>query len=113
MPTAFNPLTGSEVDTASEEWRHLCECRWLLTNKPTRSAKHLHLYGVSDRSQLFRYNTKTGKSELREDASSVWRKDDSGRTIKPLMAWRGLEAVDRLLADARRLHEMTTTTATP
>ena len=106
MPTAFDPITGQEVDTSSEAWRHSCECRWLLANKPTRSQKHLHLYGVEDRAKLFRFDTRTGRQELRDDVSSLWPEDDRGRTIKPLMAWRGLEAADRILADARRLYEL-------
>lgn len=99
MPTAVSELTGEPVDTSSEEWRHHCECSWLLANKPTKMAKHLHLYGVHDREQLFQFNTKTGRAELAED----WR----ARLIeqRPLMRVRSLEAADRILADAKRLHE--------
>lgn len=104
MPTAYSHLAGREVDTSSEAWRHECECRWLLTAKPTRSQKHLHLYGVTNRDQLMRFNTKTGKTELRDDASSLWPKNEQGRTVKPLMAHRSLAAADRILEDARRLH---------
>lgn len=104
MPTAFSHLLGRDVDTDSEEWRHETECRWLLRAKPTRSAKHLHLYGVQDRDTLFRFNQATGQMELREDYRKLWPKDDRGRTINPLMHWRGIEAADRILADAKRLY---------
>lgn len=110
MPTAFDPLTGQEVDTASEEWRHVCECRYLLRAFPTRQQKHLHLYGVTDRSMLFEFNTKTGRTELRLDHKKLWPTDRHGRPIPPLMGWRGLDQADRILADARRLHEMKTKT---
>jgi len=107
MRPVYSHLAGREVDSSSEAWRHECECRWLLTNKPTRSLKHLHLYGVDDRAKLFRFDTKTGRQELRDDVSSLWPRDDRGRPIKPIMAWRGLEAADRMLADARRLYDLT------
>jgi len=105
MPTAFDPITGQDVDTWSEEWRHCCECRWLLVNKPTRSLKHLWLYGVDDRAKLFRWNAKSGKKELRDDLKELWGKDDRGRPIKPIMAWRGLDAADRMLADAKKIYD--------
>ena len=110
MPAAFDPITGQDVDTASEAWRHSCECRWLLTAKPTRTDKHLHLYGVSDRAMLFESNSKTGQTVLRDDHKKLWPKNDRGRTINPLMHWRGIEEADRILADARKLHEMTNKT---
>lgn len=101
MPTTYSHLAGREVDTASEEHRYECECRWLLTNKPTRTDKHLYLYGVKDREKLFTTDRKTGKPVLRDGYTSLWQ-------IKfPLMKARSLEAADRLLADARRLHELT------
>lgn len=105
MPTAFDPITGQDVDTASEAWRHSCECRWLLDNKPTRSLKHRWLYGVDDRAKLFRFNAKTGQQELRDDLASLWPKDDRGRTVKPIMSLRGIEAADRILADAKTIYD--------
>lgn len=99
MPTAYDPITGQDVDTASEAWRHSCECRWLLEAKPTRREKHVHLFGVHDREQLFTYDAATGRPVLREDHQKLWL------TKMPLMKMRGIEAADRILADARKLHE--------
>ena len=102
MPTAYDPLTGADVDTASEEWRHHCECQWLLTAKPTKSAKHLYLYGVTDRNKLLVTDQRTGATTLNLTVS---------KDVKPpLMKYRGIEAADRILADARKLHELTATT---
>lgn len=89
---------GREVSNYSEEWRHECECRWLLTAKPTKAAKHLHLYGVVDRKQLFTYDRKNGLPVLRDDYRSL-------QQGKPLMVFRNLEAADRILADARKIYE--------
>lgn len=95
---------GSKVSNYSDAWRHECECRWLLANKPTRSEKHMHLYGVPDRAMLFEYNKQTGRPELAEDHAKRWQ-------IKmPLMKIRGIEAADRILADARKIHELTNKT---
>lgn len=99
MTMVFDALTGRDVDTASEEWRHACECRWLLANKPTKSEKHMHLYGVPDRAMLFEWNHKAGRHELAEDHARRWQ------SKMPLMKMRGIEAADRILADARRLYE--------
>jgi hypothetical protein len=91
---------GREVSNYSEEYRHECECRWLLEAKPTRREKHLHLYGVPDRDMLFEYSPKTGRPELAEDHAKRWQ-------IKfPLMKVRGIDAADRILADARKIHEL-------
>lgn len=100
MPTAHSHLAGREVDTFSEEWRHECECRWLLTEKPTRTQKHMHLYGVADRQRLMTYD-KQGRPVLRDDHTSQWL------TKSPLMKFRGLEGADRLLAEAKRLYDLT------
>ena len=92
MSTAYSVLAGAGVDTASEAWRHECECRWLLANKITKAEKHQYLFGVPDRAQI----VTAGK--LRPDASSVWPKDR-----KPVAHFRGLAAADRLLDDARKI----------
>lgn len=99
MPTAYSQLLGREVDTASEEWRHETECRWLLTAKPTRTDKHLYLYGVTDREALFTYD-KEGHHVLREDYAKHWQ------VKNPLMKWRGIAATDRILEDAKRLYTL-------
>lgn len=91
---------GREVSNYSEEWRHECECRWLLDNKPTKSLKHLHLYGVDDRSRLFDFDSKTGQTVLAPDHAKRWTVQG-----KPLMHWRGLAGADRVLADAKRIYE--------
>lgn len=101
MPTTISLLTGEEVDTSSEAWRHECECSWLLGNKPTRADKHLHLYGVWDRDQLLAFNPASGKHELAED----WAKRIPA-DARPLIKFRGLAAADRILADAKRLWEI-------
>ena len=93
---------GRRVSNYSEEWRHECMCRWLLINKPTRTLKHLFLYGVPDRNRLFRFNPKTGKSELVDDYRNLWVDPRS----PPLMKHHGIKAADRLLDDARRLREL-------
>jgi hypothetical protein len=100
MPTAYSHLAGEDVDTASEAWRHETECRWLLTAKPTRTEKHMHLYGVPNRDQLMEYDPKAGARRLAGDHAKRWT------AANPLMKWRGLEAADRILADAKRLHEL-------
>ena len=100
MPMVYSILAGHEVDSASEAWRHECECRWLLQHKPTRVAKYLYLFGVVDRNKLFIFNTKTGRSSLAEKLTDVWQTPS-----KPLMHWRGLAGADKILADARILHE--------
>jgi len=100
MPTAYSILAGAEVDTCSEEWRHQCECRWLLDEKPTRSMKHLYLYGVTDRASLMVFDTKSGKHVLRDNFANLW-------TIRfPMMKARSLAAADHLLAEAKRLHDL-------
>lgn len=99
MATVRSLLSGTDVDTYSEDWRHECECQWLLANKPTRADKHVHLYGVNDRAQLFEYDHKTAKQVMVSNPSQVWL------TKMPLMKVRGIDAADRILADARKIHE--------
>lgn len=94
--TAYSHLAGREVDTWSEDWRHETECRWLLTAKPSRTEKHLWLFGVRDRAKIIDPNT----GALRED----WRVIAERKTS--ITQARGLRSADRILADARRLHEI-------
>lgn len=101
MATAFDELTGETVDTSSEAWRHRCECSWLLTNKTTRAEKHMHLYGVWDREQLFEFDAATGRMELAKEWDKRIPKD-----ARPLIKFRGLAAADRILEDAKRLWQI-------
>jgi hypothetical protein len=101
MPTVISELTGEPVDTSSEAWRHECECAWLLANKPNRAAKHLYLYGVPDRSQLVTYDSKTGRDVIVEE----FQNRRSSAVPASIYKARGLEAADRILEDAKRLHQ--------
>lgn len=92
----FSILAGREVDCGSEEWRHECECKWMLANKPTRSTKHLWLYGTYDRKHVVSH---TGK--LRDDWKLMATEKSS------ILHKRGLAAADRMLADAKRIYEAT------
>lgn len=40
-------VSGAEVDSASEPWRHECECRHIL-NLPTLQQRRAWLYGTLD-----------------------------------------------------------------
>lgn len=102
----ISELTGLPVDdTSSEAWRYECELRYLLDNYPTRTDKHLFLYGVEDREQLFYFNNQTGSKELCEQ----YDRSKSG-TLRNMPASvfksRGLEEADKILADAKRLYEL-------
>lgn len=94
MPSVISELTGEPIDTSSAQWLHECECSWLLTNKPTKAEKHLYLYGVRDRATLFDKDGKliNGYEELLVEK-------------RPLMKFRNLAAADRILEDARKMHE--------
>jgi len=91
---------GRQVSNYSEEYRHETECRWLLTEKPTRTLKHMHLYGVADRQSLMTHD-KQGRPTLREGYTNQWM------TKSPLMKFRGIEGADRLLSEAKKLYELT------
>lgn len=45
--TMVTLIDGSQVDNASEEWRHECEARAVL-NMPTKSARQNFLWGTLD-----------------------------------------------------------------
>lgn len=47
MPTAISEITGLEVDTFSEAWRHECELRHILA-MPSREHRLRFLYGYTD-----------------------------------------------------------------
>lgn len=111
MAAVISELTGETVDTSSEEWRHETECSWLLTNKPNRTQKHLYLYGVVDRAELFVFDGKLGRDVIAEQYANR-----RSQNVQPsIYKSRGLEAADRILADAKRLHEArnSTTAARP
>jgi hypothetical protein len=100
----FSHLAGREVSNYSPEWLRECECRHLINKYPTRAHKHYHLYGATDRKMIMRTNAVTGKEEVRtrEELREMW-----GKEYRPVMFWRGLQAADELLADAKRLHDLT------
>lgn len=97
MRPGEHPVTlhdGREVSSYSDDWRHECECRWLLVHKPTRTEKHLWLYGVPDRRRIMQDDGKT----LRDDWKTLTQ-------VKSITHVRGLTAADRILADARKIYE--------
>lgn len=102
----ISEFTGEPVeDTNSEAWRYECEIRYLLDNYPRRVDKHLFLYGVEDREDLFRIDNQTGQKEIKEQ----YDRSKSG-TLRNMPAsvfkFRGLEEADKILADAKRLYEL-------
>lgn len=71
----------------------------MLTNKPTRLEKHLYLFGVTDRKHLFKFNNATGQDELADEFKTK-------SNMKPsIMKARGLAAADKMLADAKKIHD--------
>lgn len=103
MPTS--EFTGQPIASDSEAFRYECELRHLLSTCPTRRDKHLFLYGVEDREELFFFNGQTGNKEFREQ----YDRSKSGTRHKmpiSVFKFRGLEEADKILADARRLHEL-------
>ena len=95
----ISKLTSEEIDTYSEAWRHECECMSLLKNHPAKSQKHLWLYGVPDRSMV------VVRDKGAERLADNWKKLIAVPR-PPIAALRGLQAADRILADAKRLHEL-------
>jgi hypothetical protein len=98
MPMLYSVLLGAQCDTESEDWRHECECRWLIQNKPDSSALHLYLYGVEQRARVITRDT-SGQERLLPEHARLWNDPKT----KPLTAYRGLQAADRLLNDIQRL----------
>ena len=82
MPTAFSILAGRTVDTASEEWRHECECQTVLA-MPDRPARLRYLYGVEGR----------------------WSDGRAKVTVRGVAHIRGMDAAKRIQADCMTLHE--------
>lgn len=78
MATAISEFTGEPVDTASEEWRHECECRYMLDHFTTRDQRNLHIEGVP-------------------------KPAPGQRFVKGLRTYRGDEAAQRLVDDTKRL----------
>ena len=99
----ISEFTGQEIDSNSEEYRYECELRHLLNSCPTRRDKHLFLYGVEDRADLFFFDSKTGQHEIKDQYDC----NKSSRKLPPsVFKFRGLEEADKILADAKRLYEL-------
>lgn len=75
MPTVISELTGEPIDTSSEQHRHECEVRWLLS-LPDRFARNDYLNG---------------------------RIGANGRRSPGIVGHRGQAAADRLQKDAEKL----------
>ena len=49
MTPPISEFTGQPVtDTTSEEWRHECECRYVLDCMPDKITRQRYLYGEMD-----------------------------------------------------------------
>ena len=79
MPTAISEITGQPVDTASEEWRHECECRFVLDCFPDKYARNNRLYGQPE--------------GIRDN---MGRNNESLIRPKSIAAMRGAAAADRI-----------------
>ena len=101
MSEVYSELLDRMVDSYSEEWRHECECRWVLNVKADPIQLNLYLYGVEDRSQVVAKDA-TGQDRLIPEHARLW-KDPKAR---PLTAHRGLQNADQLLNDVLRLKTM-------
>ena len=98
MTQFFSELLDRMCDSYSDEWRHECECRWLMTEKSDPIQLHLFLYGVENRSQVV-VKDATGRERLLPDYSRLWKDPKS----KPLCAYRSLQSADKLLSDVLKL----------
>lgn len=81
----MSELTGTEVASDSEAWRHECECRWVLDGMADREQRNAYLDGETDYA---------GKL-----------------TRKGVKHQRGEEAVERIRRDVYRLIELRRTRA--
>ena len=107
MSEVYSELLDRMVDSFSEEWRHECECRWLLDHKPNPIQMNLYLYGVENRSQVVEKDA-TGKDRLIPEHARFWKDPKT----KPLTAHRGLQNADQLLNDVLRLKTMRASVST-
>jgi hypothetical protein len=101
LAEVYSELLERMCDSYSGEWRHECECRWLLKEKPDPIQLNLYLYGVENRSQVVAKDV-TGQDRLISEHARLWRDPKT----KPLTAYRGLQNADRLLNDALRLKSL-------
>jgi len=98
MSEVYSELLDRMVDSFSEEWRHECECRWMLDRKPDPIQMNLYLYGVENRSQVVAKDA-TDQDRLIPEHARFWKDPKT----KPLTAYRGLQNADQLLNDVLRL----------
>ena len=98
MPAIYSELLDRMCDSHSEEWRHECECRWLLIQKSDPVQLNLYLYGVENRSEVV-IKDASGQERLMPEQSRLWKDPKT----KPLSAHRGLKSADKLLSDLLKL----------
>lgn len=88
-PMVFSVLAGREVANNSEEWRHECECRWVL-GLPTKAARLRYLYGASEVDAKGQVKFWKGIAQVRGGGNEA----------------RGMAVADKIKADCMRLHEL-------
>lgn len=103
MSAVYSELLNRMCDSFSEEWRHECECRWLLKEKPDQIQLNLYLFGVESRSQVVAIDA-AGRDRLRPDHARLWKDPKTS----PLYAYRGLQPADNLLRDVLKLKPLHT-----
>jgi hypothetical protein len=101
MAEVYSELLSRPCDSYSEEWRHECECRWLLKEKPDPIQLNLYLYGVENRDQVVTKDA-AGKDRLVADHARLWKDPKT----KPLSAYRGLHQTDQIREDVLKLKAM-------
>ena len=101
MPAVYSELLAQMCDSYSDEWRHECECRWLLNEKSNLVQLNLFLYGVENRSKVV-ITDASGQDQLIPGHARLWQDPDT----KPLIAYRGLQAAERLLNDVLKLKKL-------
>ena len=85
----WSHLAGREVPRDSEEWRHECECRWVLA-LPTKQARLRYLYGTQEIDSAGRTTFAKGIAQIRSGGNEA----------------RGKATADRIKADCMRLHAL-------